>query len=238
MESASMSMRSLHLGFELDFDSPEDREDSEDILLRLMGINARLNAQFLRKNPQTLPLYESGVVYAKPDQNDGRRKLTRSDTRRLIKLLKEFQVDPETGLMVLRIIRGVECFLDIPTLYARGKGDCNELVPVRLAELWNAGVPASPYLVPAPNDKGGISYHAVVLHQDGSTEDPSAVLGMLPPADRAEEVRKNFERWSNYMNAAEHLVQNEGAPPKLVADQVDAMGLVPRDGVFRSPYGK
>ena len=236
-----MSMRGIQLSFELDFDTPEDQADSEDALVRLMGLNARLNAHFLRKNPDTLPLYSSGIVYTRPDQADGRRELSKSDRKELLALLKKLGADPETALMVLRLMKGVEVFMDIPTLYARGKGDCNELVPVRIAELWRAGIMASPYLIksPAPNDRGGISYHAVVLWPDGSAEDVSMVLGMGGPdnaPERAEEVRKNIERWDGYMAAAQRLIQAEGASPVEAGKYVDAIGLVPSDGVFRSPY--
>lgn len=236
-----MSMRGLHLGFELEFDTAEDRDDSEEILMRILGINCLLNKQYLRKNPDTPALYESGITYTPPDQDDGRRALRGSDMKDIVAVVKDKGADPETALMILRLMRGVEIFLDIPSLYRRGKGDCNELVPVRVAELWRAGIMASPYLVksPAKNDRGGISYHAVVLWPDGSSEDPSLILGMGGTdnaAERAEEVRKNVERWDTYVAAAQHLIQAEGAHPSEAGKQIDAMGLVPSNGVFKSPY--
>lgn len=231
-----MSMRDIHFGVKLDFNTPEDRDDSEDILLRLLGVVCRLNLHYLKKNPDTLSLYDSGVMYAPPDQLDGRPPLTKGRMKKLLNTLKELGCDPETALMVVEIIRGTEIFLDIPALYRRGKGDCNELVPVRVAELWRAGIGASPYLIKARNDRGGYTYHAIVQWPDGSAEDPSLILGMGGEAkalERREEIRKNAERWDRYMKAAAHLVQSQGIPPKLAAEQVDKIGLAPKDGVFR-----
>jgi hypothetical protein len=138
------------------------------------------------------------------------------------------------------MLKGIEIFLDIPGLMRRGKGDCNELVPMRVAELWNAGIAASPYLTKAPNDKGGWTYHAIVLWPDGSSEDVSLILGMGGPDlanERREEIRKNIERWQNYMEAAKRLVAAEGISPNDLTQQIDQMGLVPKSGVFKSPYG-
>jgi hypothetical protein len=61
-------MRGIHLGVALPFETAEDQNDSEEILHRLLAIMCRLNRQHLRKNPDTLPLYDSGVIYTPPDQ--------------------------------------------------------------------------------------------------------------------------------------------------------------------------
>jgi hypothetical protein len=234
-------MKDLHFGVKLTFDTPQEQSDSEDILVRMMGLISRVNLQFLKKNSDTKSLYESGVVYTPPDQADGRPPLKRRDLRKLLAMLRDMGADPETALMIVRMMRGIEVFLDIPTLYRRGKGDCNELVPVRVAELWRAGIAASPYLAKAgTNSNGGKSYHAQVLWPDGSIEDPSLILGMGNEAraeDRKEEIRKNGERIANYMTAAQHLMAS-GAPADEVERQIESMGLMPKDGVFRSPYGK
>jgi hypothetical protein len=229
------------MGFRLDFDTPEDREDSEDLIMRFLGLNCRYNKAYLRKNPETPSLYDSHVVYTPPDQADGRKPLSRDWLKKLLKMLRDQEVDPETALMIVRMLKGIEIFLDIPALYRRGKGDCNELVPVRIAELWRAGIAASPYLISAPNDRGGTSYHAIVLWPDGSSEDPSLILGMGGPTradERREEIRKSKERWGNYIAAAERLVAAEGVPPDVIGRRIDLMGIVPRNGVFRSPYGR
>jgi len=235
-----MSLRDLHLGFRLDFDTPEDQDDSEDILMRLLGINSRLDLMYLRKHPDCPALYDSGIVYTPPDQADGRPPLKKGDVSDLLKLLRKMGCDVETALMIVRMLKGIEIFLDVPALFRRGKGDCNELVPLRVAELWRVGIAASPYLVTAQaNERGGKTYHAIVKWPDGTAEDPSLILGMGGPdraAERREECRKNVERWQNYMAAAQRLIDAEGASPDVVGRQIDQMGLVPKDGVFKSPY--
>jgi hypothetical protein len=233
----------------LPFDNPEDQDDSEYILLNAIGITARINKMHMRRgNPATggrpYPLlYESGVVYTKPDQSDGRRQLSKREKQRLIDFLKDAGQEPETALMCLRVIQGIEIFLGIPELYQRGKGDCNELVPVRLAELWSAGIAASPYLTrqTRAGGSGGFVYHAMIKYEDGSSEDPSAILGMHGPdgADlRNEEIRKNVERWENHIKEAQRLAAADASLAPHAAKQIDQMGFVPRGGVFRSPYDR
>jgi len=232
-------MRDLHISASLKFDTPEEKADSEEILIRLMGLNSKLDLMYLRKNPQTPPLYDSGVVYTPPDQADGRPPLQKDDLKALLKLLRKMGSDPETALMIVRMLKGIEIFLDVPALLRRGKGDCNELVPLRVAELWNVGIAASPLLVCEDNSRGGKSYHAIVLWPDGSSEDPSLILGMggQDLADlRRQECQKNFERWQNYIDAARRLIAAEGVSPDIIGRQIDQMGLVPKDGIFKSPY--
>lgn len=239
--AGAVLMRDLHLGFSLRFDTPQEQEDSEEVLLKILGINSLLNLMHLRRVPDEKPLYESGVVYTPPDQADGRPPLKKGDLKDLLALLKKMGAEPETALMIVRMLKGIEIFLDIPALYRRGKGDCNELVPVRVAELWRAGIMAAPYLTKQAKPGGGMCYHALVLYKDGSSECPSTVLGMggIDNADlRREEIRKNAERWSNHMAAARHLIEAEGASPDALGRQIDAMGLAPRDGIFKSPYDR
>lgn len=240
MEGAAL-MKDLHLGFSLRFDTPAEQADSEEVLLRVMGLNSLLNLMYLRRNPETPLLYDSGVVYTPPDQADGRPPLERKKLAKLLALLRDMGQEPETALMVVRMLKGIEIFLDIPALYRRGKGDCNELVPVRVAELWRAGISASPYMTCAPKSGGGKSYHALVLYPDNSTEDVSLVLGMgnKDYADlRREEIRKNAERLGNYSAELSRLVHAGEMTPDAAGNKLDALGLGPKDGVFRSPYGR
>jgi hypothetical protein len=231
----------MYLNVSLPFDDPEDQDDSEFVLLHMIGNLARIDKMHLRRgDPKTgkpYPLlYDSGVVYTKPDQSDGRRKLSRSEKKKLISFLKDAGQDPETATMCLRVIAGVEIFLDTPALYLRGRGDCNELVPQRLAELWRAGVAASPYLTKTPRGSG-FTYHAIILYEDGSSEDPSAILGMSDQATRREEIRKNVERWETRIAAAQQMLSSDRSLGPIAAQQIDQMGFVPRSGVFKSPYG-
>jgi hypothetical protein len=234
-------LRDIFLGVQLEFNTPQDQDDSEEFLTRLLGLVTLRNMMFLRKNPDTPKLYSTNVVYTPPDQSDGRPPLERAKVKKMLALLREMGQEPETALIVLRMLKGIEIFLDIPALFRRGKGDCNELVPVRCAELWCAGIAANPWLIKARGEKGGWVYHNIVKWPDGSGEDVSLILGMGGEAradERREEIRKNAERWATYMDAAQHLIQAEGASPVEVKQQIDSMGLAPRDGVFRSPYGR
>lgn len=55
-----------------------------------------------------------------------------------------------------------------------GRGDCEDLVAYRLAELWRDGIRArAKVLTISP-----MLRHVVVLHRDGSIEDPSKAMGM------------------------------------------------------------
>lgn len=229
-------MKDLYLGVTLPFSTEIERRHSEDILLWLLGTVCRLNLAYLRRHPETPALYDSGVRYAPPDQTSA-PKISDGQMMRLFALLQSFGLKPEIGQMVARIVRGAEVFLDIPNLYLRKQGDCNELVPVRVAELWRAGINASPYLTKAkPNASGGLTYHALVLWPDGSSEDPSLILGMggaSRAAERTEEIRKNRERFDNYIVAAERLMAAEGVSPDEIGQEIDMMGLLPRDG-FRA----
>lgn len=231
-------MRDIYLGVHLPFGSMGEQDDSEDALMRLLGFVSRLNLIYRRNNPGTPRLYDTPVVYAKPDQID-RPRATRERLLRLAKFLRgDFELDDHAVATVLRLVRGVEEFLDIPTIYRRGKGDCNELAPIRIAELWEAGVFVSPYLTKRVNSKGGLTYHAFVFYPDGSFEDPSAILGMrsrLTSWD--EEVRKNLERFGMAMSEAERLVDAGRLSPRAAADAVATLGLLPSSGRFAwSPY--
>lgn len=236
-----MSLRDIHFGVRLPFDTPQDQNDSEEILTRILGVVCRINFLYLKKHPETPSLYDSGVVYTPPDQADGRPPLERGKLKKLLALLRDMGQEPETALMVVRMLKGVEIFLDIPALYRRGKGDCNELVPVRVAELWRAGIAANPWLVCAKNDRGGYTYHNIVKWPDGSGEDPSLILGMGGPSridERREEIRKNAERLGKYMDEAKRLISAGEASPEQLERKIDLMGLAPKDGVFRSPYDR
>lgn len=66
---------------------------------------------------------------------------------------------------------------DIPTTGTRQHGDCDDLVPWRIAELRLRGINARPmarYQGHGPH----ATYHVLVRLPDGTTEDPSHILGM------------------------------------------------------------
>jgi len=229
-------MRDIHLGVRLPFETASEQDGSEDILMRLLGLVSRVDLRYILENPKAPCLYDSGVVYAEPDQKARRGTVSRSKLKKLYELLSSMELDDETILQVVRMVKGVEVFLDTPSLYRRRRGDCNELAPVRIAELWRCGLAASPLLTKHLNARGGVTYHALVRWPDGTDEDPSLLLGMGGVARREEareEVRKNVERYAAVVDGAGQLVGG-GADPAQVAAYVSTLGLVPRDGFFRS----
>jgi hypothetical protein len=137
-------------------------------------------------------------------------------------MLSDFE--PETIATVLGVLRGVETFYDTPRLYKRGKGDCNELVPARLAELWRVGELAAPLLIKDKKPDGGYAYHALIQLPDGSSEDPSLILGMGGPdaaSLRHEECVANANRFAKLARG--------GKDPR-------AYGFMPLSGKFGDPY--
>lgn len=69
-------------------------------------------------------------------------------------------------------------WLDIPSVLDKGCGDCDDLVPWRLAELWRMGVNASAKALHQELSDGSVLFHIRILHRNGEIEDPSARLGM------------------------------------------------------------
>lgn len=67
---------------------------------------------------------------------------------------------------------------DIPTVLEYGSGDCDDLVPWRIAELWRQGIPARAIAHLQRDDDGGILFHAFIRVSGNQTEDPSERLGM------------------------------------------------------------
>lgn len=229
-----MSMRSVFLDVQFDFSTAARAALSEKVLLRTLGLVSVLNHNYLVENPGTPKLYsrEAGIRYCPPDQADG-AWIDRLRVREFARVLQSFGMDDERAAIILRLVAGAEIFQDVRNLYRRKRGDCDRLVCARIAELWLAGLMASPYLIPFSNDRGGTTYHAVVLHADGTTEDPSLILGMggeARAAARAEEIRKNCERRDNLLRAAAEVMVVDGVSPEALGAVVDAAAYVPRGG--------
>jgi hypothetical protein len=225
-------MRHVNLDFAGLFDG--NRSQSEDCLLWLMEMIAWHNLKFLEAHPETPRLYESHVRYALPDQIAE----CRIDHRRLgdiAKMLRKYGASDDTATSVINFLSGVEVFRDIPRILEKGRVDCDNLACYRLAELWRASIKARAYMTSRPNGDGGTTYHALVLLPDGSSEDPSLILGMGGEdraSERKEEIRKNVERHEDMARAAALMVE-QGADPQEMARRVDLAAFVPRDGVFR-----
>lgn len=76
---------------------------------------------------------------------------------------------------------GEEEWLDIPSLYQQGFGDCEDIASARTAELRHSGVPAMPCISYKDFNVGGkvvTLVHVLTLWPDDSVEDPSKKLGM------------------------------------------------------------
>ena len=122
--------------------------------------------------------------------------------------------------------------------------NCDNLAAWCAAERVVAGVKGTRPRMTSRVQDGRVIYHALVLWPDGSTEDPSRILGMggQEKADeRREECRKNVERYDNYWQNAKRLLSeehfvSEDARRERAAEykaRIDAIGLIPKDGVFR-----
>lgn len=78
---------------------------------------------------------------------------------------------------------GEEEWLDTPSLYKQGFGDCEDIACARVGELrHHRGLPAVPCISYKDFEVGPgkvvTLVHVLVLLPDGSVEDPSKVLGM------------------------------------------------------------
>lgn len=78
---------------------------------------------------------------------------------------------------------GCEDWLSAQMVYEQRRGDCEDLACYRAAELIRRGERAR--AVPIKTRQG---WHIVVRRGDGSTEDPSRMLGMHGDEGRAQEV--------------------------------------------------
>lgn len=71
---------------------------------------------------------------------------------------------------------------DIPTVIARGEGDCKDFTAWRVAELRQKGIRAAVHVTEreifGPDGKTHM-YHVLVRLPNGQLEDPSRILGMV-----------------------------------------------------------
>lgn len=114
-----------------------------------------INCVWLKHNPKTPKLYESGVIYV-------------PEKRRTLKL-------PGVGE---KVVEYGEDWQSIPACLKRKKGDCEDLAAWRAAELQMQGIKAVPEIKVRRLPSGAWRAHAVVKWPNGKIEDPSAKLGM------------------------------------------------------------
>jgi len=74
---------------------------------------------------------------------------------------------------------GLERFDHAAAVHGRGHGDCDDLVPMRVAELRETG--EDPHAIGRIMRTGKKTWHAYVERGDGSWEDPSEEAGMVVP---------------------------------------------------------
>lgn len=89
----------------------------------------------------------------------------------------------ESGVVYRREPPGREEFKSIPVILRTGHADCEDLAAWRVAELREQGEPAriviKKWVLPSkiPGEPF-YQYHVLLIRQDGTLEDPSAILGM------------------------------------------------------------
>ena len=153
------------------FETEDERYWSEKCTLAGLEFLTLCDQRYLAAHPDTPLLYKAGVEYKLPAQMEDRNKPV--------------------------AFRG-EHFRDIGRILENGGGDCDNLACWRAAEIrFHLGVAAEPYITKKERPGGGTTYHVIVRWPDGSSEDPSLLLGMggeKRAADRANEVRKLRER--------------------------------------------
>lgn len=95
--------------------------------------------------------------------------------------------------------------------------NCDNVAAWRVAELRELGIEAKPYITWRRRKDGGMTYHVIVLWPDGSSEDPSLLLGMGGEGrtpDREQEEAKLAERSADLVHGL--LTRRRGAPPLTV----------------------
>lgn len=225
-----MSMPYILLNLHSLFENTDNRDESENAILWCLEVVTQLNVDYLRKHPETPKLYDSGVVYAVPDQM-AECKIDPSRLPDLVKYLKKLNASEETIAIILAFLHGIEIFRDIPAVLNKKFCDCDNVTCYRAAELRLMGIKATPYITWRDRFGGSTTYHALVRWPDGTSEDPSLLLGMggeEKASQRAEEIRKNKERFATYIENARQLCASGAMDIQTAGKTVDALGLLPR----------
>jgi hypothetical protein len=192
-----------HILFDVEFFADEaDRANSQKRVLCLLEALVWCNRLYLQQHPDTPLIYKSGIKYKVPAQFE-KEKLPEIDT------VGKFLKSKGAGDDVMRAFKalsdmcgGGEHFREIPRIIENGGGDCDNVASWRAAELRELGIDAKPYITWRQRPDGGYTYHVIVLWPDGSSEDPSLLLGMggeARAADRREEERKLGERCAEFL---------------------------------------
>lgn len=82
----------------------------------------------------------------------------------------------ESGVRYKREGPGREQWQPYEQMLETGFGDCEDIAAARVAELQMMGIRAQPWF-----SKRGRTWHVFVRFPNGTTEDPSQILGMKTP---------------------------------------------------------
>jgi hypothetical protein len=175
------------------FQREDSRYDSESATLYLLHALANLDALYLKYNPNTPPMYQSGISYKLPAQFEMGDNIVAD-------WLAINNAPPHvvSGFEDMKAKVSSEHFRDCGRVLDNGGGDCDNVACWRAAELRRIGIDARPYITNRRRSDGGRTYHVVTYWGvDGTHEDSSLMLGMGYPnkePERTEEVRKLGER--------------------------------------------
>ena len=236
-------MRHIHEEYGSLFDGSDARadgepSDSETYLLWKMEQVADDNVKWLLRHSDAPLLYDTDVTYDLPEQL--KRPISSAAKRQIAEIMRKAGASESKIRSTMDFLDGVETFFDTPRLYEEGKGDCNILVPTRMAELRRAGIPAKAVMVKKTSDDGVDYYHAQleippmpgVAEVNGvpqpSIEDPSLILGMrgVGPEMR-EEMRRNVERVQAMSGHAATVLGIYGGDGPSVGRHIQMCGFVP-----------
>jgi len=209
-----------HVLFDMNlFDGEDERENSQKRILWLLEALTCCNQLWLKQHPETPLIYNSGIKYKVPAQFE-RDDSPEISTIRAFLMKNSAPRDVMSAFkMVDQACGGGEVFREIPRIIENGGGDCDNVASWRAAELRQHGIQASPYITWRRRADGGMTYHVVVRWPDGSSEDPSLLLGMGGEdraADRAEEERKLHERRDNFIEGLQRTKKLSGGMETIV----------------------
>lgn len=141
--------------------------------VHLVEAYAAINLDYLRRHPQTTPLYRTRIRY-----------------------VWEPWVVGANG----KITRPPDIWRDMPAMIASGMGNCKDMVAERLAELRLAGKSVRPVVLETKLPDGRSLSHVIIEWVDtGAREDPSLQMGM--PANQIDLATARFKQLQSGLTA-------------------------------------
>jgi len=223
-----------HVLFDLSlFTDESERANSQKRVLILLNALTWCDQLWLRAHPETPLIYEAPVEYKVPQQFE-KAYLPEVEKVRNWMAKKGAPDDVQNAFKEMADqLGGGECFREIPRIIENGGGDCDNVACWRAAELRELGIMATPYITWRKRPDGGTTYHVIVRWPDGTSEDPSLLLGMggaaLEPA-RQEEEQKLAERTADFVQGVmSGLGGFPGQPRAQTRAQTHLEGQLPSD---------